>query len=354
MNRICRRITKSLFSTAFYCRLSCIRCEGVLLLTGTPMKNGKPSNLFPLLKAVGHPFGDDQMLYEMHFCNGQQKRFGPNIVWDASGSSNLNLLSSHIASHVFYKTKDDCLKELPKKTREYRSVPTSSRYKLEHLNAMRELANMKSVIDSSENNSREAVLGAFTRVRIISSLAKVDATVALAKFILEEEGSIVIFTCFVMIAKEVRRKLHESGWSGELLVGETPSSKRQDLVNNFQTGISPVFVTTFGAGGCGITLTAACTCLLLDRPWTPGDALQAEDRIRRIGQTRPVTCIWMRAFEVDEQIDNLIEQKEQNSSTVVDGMKGFNSSNRSKNRSEAAPKITLHKLVRLIIGSTKR
>ena len=63
------------------------------------MKNGKPANLFPLLRAIGHPFGDDQMSYETYFCNGQQKRFGPGcgrLVWDASGSSNLNLLRAHI------------------------------------------------------------------------------------------------------------------------------------------------------------------------------------------------------------------------------------------------------------------
>lgn len=43
-----------------------------------------------------------------------------------------------------------------------------------------------------------------------------------------------------------------------------------------------------GAGGVGLTLTAACTVILVDRPWTPGDVNQAEDRVRRIGQKRPV------------------------------------------------------------------
>ena len=93
---------------------------------------------------------------------------------------------------------------------------------------------------------------------------------------------------------------------GEILTGETPSVKRAQAVENFQQGLSPVFVGTFGAGGVGLTLTAACTIILVDRPWTPGDAMQAEDRVRRIGQTKKVTSIWMTAFEVDEQI---FEQK---------------------------------------------
>jgi len=229
------------------------RCKGVLLLTGTPMKNGKPSNLFPLLRATGHPFGDDQMSYEMYFCNGQQKRFGPGgrLVWDASGSSNLDLLNAHISSHVLHKTKDDCLKELPKKTREYRNIPVSSRHELKHTNAMRELANVVHSMIDKDTDSNEALLGAFARVRQASSFAKVDATVALAECILEKEASVVIFTFFVSIAKEVHKKLNESGWSGELLIGETATSKRQDMVDNFQAGISPVFVATFGAGGVG-------------------------------------------------------------------------------------------------------
>jgi len=40
-----------------------------------------------------------------------------------------------------------------------------------------------------------------------------------------------------------------------------------------------------------------------------GNALQAEDRIRRIGQTKEVTSIWMRAFDIDTQIDEMIEKR---------------------------------------------
>ncbi len=100
------------------------------------MKNGKPSNLFPLLKAVQHPFGDDQRLYEVFFCNGQQRQYGGRTIWDASGSSNLSLLNAHITSHVFRKTKEDCLKDLPKKTREYKLVPVSSKFELQHNKAL--------------------------------------------------------------------------------------------------------------------------------------------------------------------------------------------------------------------------
>ena len=100
------------------------------------MKNGKPSDLFPLLKATRHPFGDDQRLFETFFCNGQQRQYGSRLVWDASGSSNLHILNAHVTSHVFHKTKDECLKDLPNKTREYKTVPVSSTFELQHNQAL--------------------------------------------------------------------------------------------------------------------------------------------------------------------------------------------------------------------------
>mmetsp|Transcript_22387 Transcript_22387/g.46424 ORF Transcript_22387/g.46424 Transcript_22387/m.46424 type:complete len:150 (+) Transcript_22387:1309-1758(+) len=117
------------------------RCVGVLLLTGTPMKNGKPCNIFPLLRAVKHPFGDNQKMFETFFCNGQQKQFGAGgrVVWDATGSSNLNHLNAHIANHVFHMTKEECLENLPPKTREFRKVPVNSRDEIKHVNAMNDL-----------------------------------------------------------------------------------------------------------------------------------------------------------------------------------------------------------------------
>lgn len=211
---------------------------------------------------------------------------------------------------------------------------------------MTELARAQESGDDSNS-----LLAAFGKVRLMCSLSKIDATVALAISTLEDESSVVIFTTFVSVAKEVHRKLKESGFSGELLTGETQQKKRHLIVDNFQTGLSPAFISTFGAGGVGLTLTAASTIILLDRPWTPGDAQQAEDRVRRIGQTKPVKCIWMRAFEIDAQIDALIEEKSQTSEAVVDGRHPV-SSPKSSSWGEPTfrpqPRISIDQLLRSI------
>ena len=120
------------------------RCVGVLLLTGTPMKNGKPSNLFPLLKAVRHPFGNNQRAYETQFCNGKQKNFGRGgPVWDASGSSNLEQLRELASSHLLHLTKDECLKTLPKSTRQHKHIPVSHRLQMQYAKALQDMVRRK-------------------------------------------------------------------------------------------------------------------------------------------------------------------------------------------------------------------
>ena len=98
-------------------------------------------------------------------------------------------------------------------------------------------ADVQQTLDSlDKDKGNEAILGSFARLRLIAALAKVDAAVALAKNTLQEESSLVIFTMFVKVAKEVHKKLNDSHWEGELLCGETPPKDRQPKVDRFQVG----------------------------------------------------------------------------------------------------------------------
>jgi SNF2 family DNA or RNA helicase len=56
-----------------------------------------------------------------------------------------------------------------------------------------------------------------------------------------------------------------------------------------------VLVGNTHAAGTGITLTAAIHVLFNDLDWAPGNHRQAEDRIYRIGQTRPAFVTYLYA-----------------------------------------------------------
>jgi hypothetical protein len=79
----------------------------------------------------------------------------------------------------------------------------------------------------------------------------------------------------------------------DLINGDTPIQKRQAIVDRFQagTGVAGFDLLVLGpkAAGTGLTLTAANHVIHLSRWWNPAVEEQCNDRVHRIGQTRPVT-----------------------------------------------------------------
>lgn len=67
------------------------------------------------------------------------------------------------------------------------------------------------------------------------------------------------------------------------LDGQTTISERQSLIDLYtnETDI-PVFLLSTRAGGMGINLTAADTCILHDLDFNPFNDIQAEDRVHRM------------------------------------------------------------------------
>ena len=79
---------------------------------------------------------------------------------------------------------------------------------------------------------------------------------------------------------------------------------RQVNIDNFnETDKVNLFLLSTRAGGLGINLTAADTCIIYDSDWNPQQDLQAQDRCHRIGQTKPVMVYRLvTANTVDQKI----------------------------------------------------
>jgi SNF2 family DNA or RNA helicase len=73
--------------------------------------------------------------------------------------------------------------------------------------------------------------------------------------------------------------------------GEVPGPKRQGMVDVFQAGAPgfDVLILSPKAAGIGLTITAANHVVHLSRWWNPAVEDQCNDRVYRIGQTKPVT-----------------------------------------------------------------
>ena len=80
----------------------------------------------------------------------------------------------------------------------------------------------------------------------------------------------------------------------DLINGDTPIPQRQAIVNRFQLHLQndggfDLLVLGPKAAGVGLTLTAATHVIHLSRWWNPAVEEQCNDRVHRIGQTRPVS-----------------------------------------------------------------
>jgi len=131
--------------------------------------------------------------------------------------------------------------------------------------------------------------GTTSRVQLTEPSSKLDV---LLQIIEDNEGEqIVVFSQFKQLINLAAERLRRAEVSFVTITGDVPASKRPAAIDSFQRGDSQIFLGTIGAGGEGITLTAASTVIFLDRDWSPAKNSQAEDRLHRIGQTNAVQVI---------------------------------------------------------------
>jgi hypothetical protein len=366
----------------------------VFPLTGTPMRNGRPIEAYPLLHAVRHELADDRKAYEKRYCGAHLAQKGRATVYDVTGAAHMDEWFARTKDVIIRRLKKQCL-DMPEKTRVFRTVEISAEAR-RHYNetltvkakeyyerveqgradrqriqerADRELDRIKNeleigrigpaeakeltrtVEEQAREESRETfseegeALVLLTHLRLASSTAKVDSAIELAEAIIAEGRSVILFTEFAQSAAALG-----SHFSVPVLDGSTPStpgpngepSARQRMVDDFQAGRTRVFVGTIKAGGVGITLHAAADVILVDRPWTPGDAVQAEDRAHRLGQRNAVTTYWLQAFEIDEKIDEILTSKHERIELLLAGKRKTLRGVKQMSRAQMAQELLPH------------
>ncbi|WUT80383.1 DEAD/DEAH box helicase [Streptomyces sp. NBC_00669] len=128
--------------------------------------------------------------------------------------------------------------------------------------------------------------------------------------VLAEDGSVLVFTQYVAMARLIERHLAQRGVPSLLLHGGTPVRRREQMVDAFQSGGTKVFLLSLKAAGTGLNLTRAGHVVHYDRWWNPAVEDQATDRAYRIGQTQPVQVHKLVAEgTVEERVAGLLRQK---------------------------------------------
>ena len=241
------------------------------------------------------------------------------------GYKNLDLLKNEIDAYSLRRTKEEVLKDLPKKTviDEYITLDDTHRTFYNKIkNAVKDEA-LK--VDLNKNN----ILSLITRLRqatVCPSIlteediksSKLERAVDLINQIVDQGNKIVIFSTY----KEPVYQLEEMLKEYRCLIG-TGDMKDEDVSKNidlFQTDDKyKIFLGTTSKCGTGITLNAASYMIMLDTPFTAAATAQAEDRIYRIGTVKPVFIYHLICENtVDERVAKIIAKKEAFSDYLVD------------------------------------
>jgi SWI/SNF-related matrix-associated actin-dependent regulator 1 of chromatin subfamily A len=140
-------------------------------------------------------------------------------------------------------------------------------------------------------------------LRRYHGLKKVRAVSELIREELESKAysKIVIFG----VHSDVLHYLHEDlkDFGSVIITGKTPSKKRQDYKNRFNTNSKTrVFIGNVKAAGVGISLKGVNELAFIEHSWVPAENNQAIDRARGIGRGNKQT-LNIRHFTVRDSLD---------------------------------------------------
>lgn len=279
-------------------------------LSGTPITH-HPGNLWPVLEAMEPLAWPSRQRWVDRYCNAIAGDYAETIT--GLDPRNEPEFRAALTGQHRRVAKADVLSHLPPKVYSMRVVELPPAYRKAYDDMETE---MLAELPDGQELSVMSVLAQLTRLSQLASAAA-DVTVevvparedepgrpgfeateivhvtlkapswkvdALIEVLDERPGQpVVAFAPSRQLVMLAANAAEATGRQVGLIVGGQSMAERTETVNAFQHGKLDLLCVTTGAGGVGLTLTAAGTVVFLQRPWSIVEALQAEDRCHRIG-----------------------------------------------------------------------
>lgn len=137
--------------------------------------------------------------------------------------------------------------------------------------------------------------------------SKIAVTFEFIKELLETEEKIIVFSDHRNPVIELCELLKQ--FNPVMIIGGMAIDLRQQAVDAFQFGNARLLIATIGSASTGLTLTSSHICVFNDLPWVPAQLLQAEGRVRRIGQKSNCISYIMSKSKIDRVILSTLIKK---------------------------------------------
>lgn len=286
--------SKRVFSNSGLIRNS----DRVYCLTGTPVRN-RPKDFYIMLKVLAPECIEPYTNYEdfaVRYCGGYKDSYG---ALNDKGASNIEELAERIKPFMLRRTKDEVLTELPpliEKTIE-----------LELTEDIEKVLNEETELQEDLNEySVNGELGVQATIRRQLGIAKIPQIIEYVHNLLQTQEKAVIFAYHRDVINELRRRL--AGYGVRAVMGGMPVKNKQMEVDLFiKDKNSRIFIGQFTAAGFGVDglQKVASNVIFAEIDWVPGNMEQARDRVRRMGQTKPVIAHYLVIPETLE--DNMLQ-----------------------------------------------
>lgn len=285
-------------------------------LTGTILTNS-PLDAYAPLKWLGienSTFSN----FKYYYCD-----FGGPFGYDIIGYKNVDVLKEQLAKHSLRRTKD--LLDLPPKTVIKEYVEMEEKQAKFYSNIVDGIVEQADKVHLYPANIlsmcirlRQATVAPFSLSSEDIPSAKIDRALQLIDEIVTNGDKVIIFSVFKAPLYDIMQSI--SQYNPVMCTGDTSDADIELFKNRFQTDEScKVMCATTQKIGTGFTLTAASYAIFLDTPWTAADTEQCEDRIHRIGASKPVFIYHLITKDtIDERVNEIIETKEAISDFIVD------------------------------------
>jgi len=145
------------------------------------------------------------------------------------------------------------------------------------------------------------------------SSTKIDALKEEIMMMLQNDSGAkgIVFSQFTSMLDLIGFALHKAGIKTVKLDGRTPMKTREKVIDTFNNDAEArVFLMGLRAGGVALNLTAASHVFLMEPWWNPAMEQQAQARIHRLGQYKPINVTrFLIEGSIDERIFTLQEKK---------------------------------------------
>jgi SNF2 family DNA or RNA helicase len=335
-------------------------------LTGTPVENGKPEELYSIMQFVNprvlgrFDLFDKTFIIRNHFGGVERYRnlpvlnktmaaasvrkkqedpdvapylpstivaFPINIQFDSAGAKLYNTIRSDLLSDLdeamdaFGSSFDlfahyDGDRGGPKDQLKGRIMSK--------LTALRMLCDHPQLlyVSSSTSGYAENLLNQ----GLLDKLSKAPKLSALSEYVDNflssyEKNKVVIFTSYVKMVDLIKEMLEEKGYATEIYTGEMNAKSKEEAKVRFQSDHNCRVLVSSDAGGYGVDLPQANLLINYDLPWNAGLALQRNGRIRRASSTWPSIVIqdFLMEGSIEERQHSMLAQKLSVASAIIDG-----------------------------------